>query len=232
MKHKVIHFIDHYDSFSFNLVDWLKCAPYDWHVKHHYFDTPGLANYLEERGEPLVFSPGPKSPEEAFQSVDLARRLAGRVPMLGVCLGHQIFAKAYGGLIVKAKHPVHGERRRLHIEPGSLLFRELRGPISVALYNSLVVKINQIQDCRVTALNEDGEVHAVEYFYDSVAPSIGVQFHPESFLMGPVTQQLRLNWFKVLEKWHRLESSKEVEPPDSRHESDMQETTVQLGGVL
>ena len=201
MVAKVIHFIDHYDSFSFNLVDWLRSGSHSWHIKHYYHDEPGLCNYLATKGEPCIFSPGPNAPADVGSSVALARHLAGKVPVLGVCLGHQIIAHAHGGRILKAKNPVHGERRKLHVLNKSRLFAGIPGPITAAVYNSLVVRMDRQVDCDITAINEDGEVHALELYATSPAPTIGVQFHPESFLMDVVTQQIRENWFTVLEEW-------------------------------
>jgi len=214
LRSRVIHFIDHYDSFSFNLVDWLKSGSNDWHIKHYYFDTPGLGNYLISKREPVVFSPGPKTPIQADDSIDLVRQLAGSAPILGVCLGHQIIASAFGAAITRSKHPVHGETRRLHFQPDNLIFKNLSSPISVAVYNSLIVRLPPSNDGRVLALNDEGEIQAIEYFSDTLSPAIGLQFHPESFLMGSESKELLKNWFGILEDWYRsIEDSNSVAPP-------------------
>ena len=179
LSEKKILFVDHYDSFSFNLLSWLKGKDCPVAIEHIYFDDPRLEDKASHPC-PLVLSPGPKSPQEALPSLALIDRFYKKAPIFGVCLGHQLLASYHGAQIVRAKHPFHGSQRRIYpTRHAQLSPLALSSPFLAASYNSLVAKVSAGLDSKVLATNEWGEVEAL-FFPES--SSLGLQFHPESFL--------------------------------------------------
>ena len=127
----------------------------------------------------IVVSPGPCTPNEAGVSVPVIRRFAGKIPLLGVCLGHQSIGQAFGGRIVHAKHLMHGKVSEIRHENAGV-FRDLPNPLTATRYHSLVIERESLPDClEVTAWTDDGEIMGVRHKELAVE---GVQFHPESFL--------------------------------------------------
>jgi anthranilate synthase component 2/para-aminobenzoate synthetase component 2 len=126
----------------------------------------------------LVLSPGPCAPKDAGASLDLVRTLSGRMPILGICLGHQCIGEAFGGRVVHARTPMHGRPSRI-VHDGSGLFAGLTEPIEAGRYHSLIVELDGDEPLDVTARSEDGEIMAITH---QRHPTFGLQFHPESIL--------------------------------------------------
>ena len=174
--------IDNYDSFTFNLVQYFGELGQEVRVvRNDEIDAAGIAGLKPDH---LVLSPGPCSPAEAGVCVDAVRELAGRLPILGVCLGHQSIGAAMGGRIVRAKTQMHGKASLLQTD-GRGVFSGLPRAFSVVRYHSLVIERESLPDeLDVTATAEDGEVMGVRHraLAGTATPLEGVQFHPESIL--------------------------------------------------
>jgi anthranilate synthase component II len=174
--------IDNYDSFTFNLVQYFGELGQEVRVfRNDAITVEGIAGL---RPSHLVLSPGPCSPAEAGVCVDAIRELAGRMPILGVCLGHQAIGAALGGRIVRAKTQMHGKTDRLSHD-GRGVFHELPQDFTVVRYHSLVIEADsRPADLDVTATSQDGEIMGVRHrgFAGTTTPLEGVQFHPESIL--------------------------------------------------
>jgi len=174
--------IDNYDSFTWNLAQYLGELGEDVRVERN----DALTIDAIERLAPgrIVISPGPCTPNEAGISMDVIRAFAGRVPILGVCLGHQCLGQVYGGRIVRAPMVMHGKTSKVfHDERG--LFAGLPNPITAMRYHSLVIAPESLPDeLEVTAKTWDEEIMGVRHreFAGTAAPLEGVQFHPESIM--------------------------------------------------
>lgn len=173
----MIVLIDNYDSFVHNLARYLRRLGQETVVLRN--DALSASQVVELRPAAIVLSPGPCTPNEAGCSVDLVKRAGGQIPILGVCLGHQAIAAAFGGEIVRARQPLHGRASRVtHSRVG--LFAKLPNPITVARYHSLVVEEMTLpRELEVTARADDGTIMAMAH---REWPVHGVQFHPESIL--------------------------------------------------
>jgi anthranilate synthase component II len=169
--------IDNYDSFTYNLVQYLGELGEDVKVvRNDELSVEAIEKLAPAR---IVVSPGPCTPNEAGVSLDLIRRFAGRVPILGVCLGHQAIGQAFGGRIVHAKTLMHGKVSRIH-HGGKGVFAGLPSPYDATRYHSLAIERETCPaDLEVTAWTEDGEIMGVRHRHLAVE---GVQFHPESIL--------------------------------------------------
>jgi len=169
--------IDNYDSFTYNLVQYLGELGEDVRVYRN--DEITLEQIAAMNPQRIVVSPGPCTPHEAGVSVPVIRRFAGKIPLLGVCLGHQSIGQAFGGRIVHAKQLMHGKVSEIrHRNTG--VFRGLPNPLTATRYHSLVIERESLPDClEVTAWTDDGEIMGVRHKELAVE---GVQFHPESFL--------------------------------------------------
>jgi anthranilate synthase/aminodeoxychorismate synthase-like glutamine amidotransferase len=172
----VVLLIDNYDSFVHNLARYVRELGEDAVVVRN--DEVSAADVEQMAPTHIILSPGPCSPAEAGVSVDLVRRLGARIPIFGVCLGHQCIGSAYGGSIVRAGRPVHG-RTSVVVHDGTSVFERLPSPLYVARYHSLVIAPDDVpRELRVTATStDDGEIMAVAH---REHPVVGVQFHPES----------------------------------------------------
>jgi anthranilate synthase component 2 len=170
--------IDNYDSFTYNLVQYL--GELGAEVLVHRHDAIDVAGIAALEPTHLVVSPGPRTPDEAGISVTAIRELAGRVPILGVCLGHQAIGAAFGGRVVRGREPVHGKTSEIHHD-GLSVFAGLENPMIATRYHSLVVEPEEAPDLVVTA-RCDGDV--VMGLRHRELPVEGVQFHPESILTG------------------------------------------------
>jgi len=169
--------IDNYDSFVHNLARYVRRLGQETLVVRN--DAITVAQAAQLRPDAIILSPGPCTPREAGCSLELVRALAGRVPLLGVCLGHQTIAAALGAVIVRAPQPMHG-RTSLIDHAGSGLFAGLASPLAVGRYHSLVVDDTTLpSELEVTAHTADGVVMALAH---RRWPVYGVQFHPESVL--------------------------------------------------
>jgi anthranilate synthase/aminodeoxychorismate synthase-like glutamine amidotransferase len=173
----MILLIDNYDSFTFNLYQYLAELGAEVVVKRN--DKITLDEVAELAPERIVISPGPCTPNEAGISIELIRRFAGEVPILGVCLGHQSLAVAFGGNVVNAPSLMHGKISSVSHD-GRGVFRGLPSPFVATRYHSLVVDQETLPDClEVTARSETGLIMGLRHrIYDIE----GVQFHPESIL--------------------------------------------------
>jgi anthranilate synthase component II len=170
--------IDNYDSFTYNLVQYL--GELGAEVLVHRHDAIDVAGIAQLRPTHLVVSPGPKTPDEAGISVDAIRALAGAVPILGVCLGHQAIGQAFGGRVVRGREPVHGKTSEIHHD-GRTVFSGLDNPTVATRYHSLVVDPDLAPDLERTAWCDGDVVMGVRHRH---LPVEGVQFHPESILSG------------------------------------------------
>ncbi|MCB1894272.1 MAG: aminodeoxychorismate/anthranilate synthase component II [Zoogloeaceae bacterium] len=169
--------IDNYDSFTYNLVQYF--GELGANVRVYRNDAIGVDQIEALAPDQLVISPGPCTPAEAGVSVDAIRRFAGRIPVLGVCLGHQAIGAAFGGRIVHAKRLMHGKVSPVH-HLGEGVFRGLPEPVTCTRYHSLAVERDSLPEClEVTAWTEDGEIMGLRHRELAVE---GVQFHPESIL--------------------------------------------------
>ena len=167
--------IDNYDSFSYNLVHFLGELGAEAEVWRNDAITPD--EVLARRPEAIVLSPGPCDPDKAGICLELVRRAAGRTPLLGVCLGHQAIAQAFGARIVRADAPMHGKLSAIR-HRGGPLFAGLPSPFEATRYHSLTVEPGSLPGVfEVTADTEDGAIMAVRH---RDLPIHGVQFHPES----------------------------------------------------
>jgi len=173
----LILLIDNYDSFVYNLARYVRELGEVPLVRRH--DAVEVDEILELAPSHIIISPGPCSPKEAGISTDVVRRLGARIPVLGVCLGHQCIGAAYGAEIVRAAQPMHGKPSRIHHSSRGL-FAGLPSPFIATRYHSLVIAPASIpRSLLVTATSEDGEIMAVQHLEH---PVYGVQFHPESVL--------------------------------------------------
>jgi anthranilate synthase component 2 len=169
--------IDNYDSFTYNLVQYLGELGAEVRVVRN--DAISVEEIERMRPARIVISPGPCSPNEAGVSLATITRLGGRVPLLGVCLGHQAIGQAYGGRVVHARTLMHGKVSSIE-HTGAGVFRGLPSPFSATRYHSLAVDRQSLPAClEVTAWTDDGEIMGLRH---RDLPVEGVQFHPESIL--------------------------------------------------
>lgn len=190
---KKIYFIDHYDSFSWNVVDWLRGDGTEVEIVPVDFDDPeGMRRVLQEPAA-LVISPGPRNPLEATPTIHLVETLLGRVPILGICLGHQILGHVAGLSVSRAAAPFHGSSFAVILNGVSPLFSGMPPVFTAATYNSLIVSGEVPSGWRVDAVNEADEIQALSRTVPGEQPAFGVQFHPESFLTSH-KDILRRNW--------------------------------------
>jgi anthranilate synthase/aminodeoxychorismate synthase-like glutamine amidotransferase len=171
----MILLIDNYDSFTFNLVHFLGDVGGECDVRRNDALTAEAAMAMQP--EAIVLSPGPCTPNEAGICLDLITAAAGRIPVLGVCLGHQAIGQAFGGDVVRAPTPVHGKVSAIHHQ-GSDIFAGLPSPFTATRYHSLIVARDTLPDTLIpTAFTEDGLIMGLRH---RSLPIFGVQFHPES----------------------------------------------------
>lgn len=174
--------IDNYDSFTYNVVQYLAELQADVKVVRN--DELTIEQIEEMAPERIVISPGPCTPNEAGVSVAAIKHFAGRIPLLGICLGHQSIGQAFGGEIVRAKQVMHGKTSPVH-HNNCGVFRGLSNPFTVTRYHSLVIDQDSLPDClEVTAWTEnaDGSIDEIMGVRHKELAIEGVQFHPESIL--------------------------------------------------
>ena len=174
--------IDNYDSFTYNLVQYFGELGAD--IRVHRNDEISLAEIETIAPAHIVISPGPCTPTEAGISVSVIKHFAGKVPILGVCLGHQSIGEAFGGKIVRAKHVMHGKISAIHHE-GKGVFKDIENPFNATRYHSLVIEKESLPDClELTSWTEnaDGSFEEIMGVRHKTLPVEGVQFHPESIL--------------------------------------------------
>lgn len=173
----MILLIDNYDSFVFNLAIYIKELGYEYLVRRNNQIT--YAEIITLKPSLIILSPGPCAPNDAGICLDVVKQFHKTIPILGVCLGHQVIGQAFGGIISRAKFPMHGKARGLnHDNTG--LFQGLPNPLMVGRYHSLIIEKEHLPTClRINALSEENEIMAIQH---KKYPVYGVQFHPESIL--------------------------------------------------
>ena len=185
----MILLIDNYDSFTYNLYQAIGVMCNDIKVVRN--DEITLDEIEKLAPQAIIISPGPCTPNEAGISVDTIKRFGGRIPILGICLGHQSIAQAFGGRIIRADKQLHGKQTSVSIDNSSPIFEELPSGIDVARYHSLIAERETLPEClQVIAVDTDGIVMAVKH-RDQI--TYGLQFHPESVLT-PDGKKMINNW--------------------------------------
>jgi anthranilate synthase/aminodeoxychorismate synthase-like glutamine amidotransferase len=183
--------IDNYDSFTYNLVQYFGELGEDVQVYRN--DTISPDEIAALRPARIVISPGPCTPNEAGISVETIRRFGGKIPILGVCLGHQSLAVAYGGEVVRAPRLMHGKTSQIKHD-GKTIFRSLPNPFEATRYHSLIVNRTNLPDCfEISAETAEGEIMGLRH---KTLGAEGVQFHPESILTAAGKDLLR-NFLKL-----------------------------------
>jgi para-aminobenzoate synthetase component 2 len=173
----MILMIDNYDSFTYNLVQYMGELGADIRVERN--DQITIDEIESLNPEKIVISPGPCTPEKAGVSVAVIRHFAGKVPLLGVCLGHQSVGAAFGGEVIKAGKLMHGKTSEVRHD-GKTLFKNLPNPFTATRYHSLVLNRKTLPDCfEISAESDDNEIMGIRH---KELPVEGVQFHPESIL--------------------------------------------------
>ena len=192
----MIIMIDNYDSFTYNLVQYLRELGRPVDVFRN--DKVSTAEVEALKPSGIVISPGPGRPESAGISLSVLNQLSGKVPILGVCLGHQAIAAAFGGVVISAKKLMHGKTSQVTAD-GKTIYKGIRSPFQAMRYHSLAVARKKIPDCLyITAEADDGEVMGIRH---RDHPTEGIQFHPES-IMTPVGKRLLRNFLHITEAWH------------------------------
>ena len=173
----MILLIDNYDSFTYNLVQYFQMLREDVLVLRN--DQINIRQIEEMDIEAIVISPGPGRPENAGICVEIVKRFQGKIPILGICLGHQVIGKVFGGKVVEGREPVHGKISQV-IHNGQSVYAQIKNPVNVTRYHSLVIERSTLPDClEITAETKDGEIMGIrhkEYLIE------GIQFHPEAIL--------------------------------------------------
>jgi anthranilate synthase/aminodeoxychorismate synthase-like glutamine amidotransferase len=173
----MVFVLDNYDSFTYNLVQYIGECGHECVVKRN--DQTTSQEVASLRPSHVLVSPGPCTPQEAGISIDLIRHFAGKVPVLGVCLGHQALGEAFGGKIVRAAKLMHGKTSAIQHD-GKTIFKSVPSPMTATRYHSLIVEEKSLpKELEVSARSEDGTIMGLRH---QSLPVEGVQFHPESIL--------------------------------------------------
>ena len=182
----MILLLDNYDSFTYNLAQYL--GELGCQVEVHRNDRISVEQITQRKPERIVISPGPCTPQEAGICVELIQKLAGKIPILGVCLGHQAIGAAFGGKIIRAPKLFHGKTSAIRHD-GSGVFRGLPNPFTATRYHSLIVERKSLPaELQVTAETDDDIIMGMQHRH---YPLMGVQFHPESVLTDSGKQLLK-----------------------------------------
>ena len=187
----MILMIDNYDSFTYNLVQYL--GELGGNLKVFRNDKIVIEKIKKMRPEKIVISPGPGTPEDAGISKELIKEFAGKIPILGVCLGHQCIGRVYGGKIISAKRLMHGKTSLIYHNSGGI-FKNIPNPFEATRYHSLLVERKSLPDClEITAMTKEKEIMGLQH---KQYPLFGVQFHPESILTK-VGMAILKNFLKI-----------------------------------
>jgi len=182
----MILMLDNYDSFTYNLVQYLRMLGEGVEVKRN--DEITLDEIEDMRPDKILISPGPGSPESAGVCVDVVKRFAGKIPILGVCLGHQAIGAAFGGRVVRAGRLMHGKTSPI-VHDGRTIFKNLPAPFEAGRYHSLIIEEQSLPDClEISARTPENEIMGVRHKEYQVE---GIQFHPESVLTPHGMELLR-----------------------------------------
>jgi anthranilate synthase/aminodeoxychorismate synthase-like glutamine amidotransferase len=188
----MILMIDNYDSFTFNLVQYLRQLGEDVVVYRN--DEISLEEIEKMKPAAIFLSPGPCSPTEAGITVDVIRTFYRRIPLMGVCLGHQSIGYAFGAEVVRADQLMHGKTSQISHD-GKTIFKGVPNPFTAGRYHSLIIKRESLPDClEVTAETEEGEIMGIRH---RDFPVEGIQFHPESILT-PNGKRILRNFLKMI----------------------------------
>jgi len=194
----MIIMIDNYDSFTYNLVQYLEQIGTSVKVVRN--DAASISDLDSWSPTGIVISPGPGRPENAGISLPVVKHFSGKIPILGVCLGHQAIAACFGGKVVSAKKLMHGKTSMIHSD-GKTLYQGIRKPFEAMRYHSLAVSRESFPDClQISSESEDGEIMGIRHLNH---PTEGIQFHPES-IMTRVGKRLLRNF---------LNQTKDYSPP-------------------
>jgi len=182
----VILLLDNYDSFTYNLAQYL--GELGCQVQVHRNDKISVEDILRRKAEKIVISPGPCTPQDAGICIELIQKLAGKIPILGVCLGHQAMGAAFGGNIIRAPKLFHGKTSEIEHD-GKGIFRKLANPFTATRYHSLIVERKSLpRELTITAQTHDGIIMGMRHKRYLLE---GVQFHPESVLTVPGKELLQ-----------------------------------------
>ncbi|WP_199426847.1 aminodeoxychorismate/anthranilate synthase component II [Thermaerobacillus caldiproteolyticus] len=182
----MIFMIDNYDSFTYNLVQYLGALGEELIVKRN--DEITIKEIEKLNPDFLMISPGPCSPDEAGISMSAIEHFAGKIPIFGVCLGHQSIAQVFGGEVVRAERLMHGKTSQI-FHDGKTIFTNVPNPFTATRYHSLIVKKETLPSCfDISAWTEEGEIMAIRH---KTLPIEGVQFHPESIMTSHGMQLLK-----------------------------------------
>ena len=196
----MILMIDNYDSFTYNLVQYL--GQLGEEVAVHRNDAIALDEIEAMNPEAIFLSPGPCSPEQAGITIDVIRRFHRRVPLMGVCLGHQAIGQAFGGRVVRAGRIMHGKTSPI-LNDGRTIFQGLPSPFPAGRYHSLIVERETLPDClEVSAETEEGEIMGLRH---REWPVEGIQFHPESILT-PSGKRIIRNFLQLIDRKERCDA--------------------------
>lgn len=193
----MILMIDNYDSFTFNLVQYLGELGEELMVKRN--DEITISEIEQLNPQFIMISPGPCSPNEAGISMETIEYFAGKIPIFGVCLGHQSIAQVFGGDVIRAERLMHGKTSQIN-HNGETIFENMENPFTATRYHSLIVKNETLPDClEVTAWTDDNEIMAIRH---KSLPIEGVQFHPESIMTSFGKDLLKnfIDRYKLVEK--------------------------------
>lgn len=189
----MILLIDNYDSFTYNVYQAVANLGHPLQVVRN--DRISLAEIAAGNYDAIIISPGPGTPDDAGLSKQIVREFAGKLPILGICLGHQVIGEVFGGNVVRAPQPVHGKTTEV-AHQGDGLYADLPQPFTAGRYHSLIVDESSLPDClEVTARNEENLIMGLRHRQFNVQ---GVQFHPESILT-PVGNKLLANFLSSIE---------------------------------
>lgn len=190
----MIVMIDNYDSFTYNLVQYL--GQLDAKVRVFRNDAFSIPQLLSINPTGIVISPGPGRPETAGLSLAVINHFSGQIPILGVCLGHQAIAVAFGGEVVSAKRLMHGKTSTITAD-GKMLYQGINKPFQAMRYHSLAVSRENLPEClEISSESEDGEIMGLRH---RDYPTEGIQFHPES-IMTPIGKRLLRNFLKITQE--------------------------------
>ncbi|HPA14939.1 MAG TPA: aminodeoxychorismate/anthranilate synthase component II [Desulfobacterales bacterium] len=189
----MIVMIDNYDSFTYNLVQYIEQLGFPVMVFRN--DAVSIPAIHDLHPSGIVISPGPGRPESAGLSLSLVKHFSGKTPILGVCLGHQAIAVAFGGKVVAARHLMHGKTSTIYAD-GKTLYKGIREPFQAMRYHSLAVSRENFPPClEISSQTDDGEIMGIRHQRFCTE---GIQFHPES-IMTPVGKRILRNFLKNCE---------------------------------
>ncbi len=192
----MIVMIDNYDSFTYNLVQYIKQLGSE--VKVFRNDVISIPDIIAMKPTGIVISPGPGRPETAGISLSVVKHFSGLVPILGVCLGHQTIAVAFGGKVISAKCLMHGKTSMIKAD-GKALYQNIRKPFTAMRYHSLSVSRENLPDClKISAESDDEEIMGIRH---QEHPTEGIQFHPES-IMTSVGKRILRNFLQICNANH------------------------------